>query len=220
MLMLNALRRPQHERIQGFYRRQAKFYESTRWSFLFGRKDVIKRLKLSSFNHLHLLEVGCGTGHNLKKLAQQHPNMRLTGLDVSDDMLTIAAQKVPSNNGKVVLQKADYMAEGNIPGRINPDIILISYVLTMMNPGWEAAISKAWEDLPLGGRIAIVDFNDTPVGAFKRWMAYNHVRMDGHLLPFLQARFKTVFFQKKRAYGGLWNYFVFVGVKSTPETEQ
>ncbi|MFZ1642432.1 MAG: hypothetical protein WAV07_13590, partial [Candidatus Contendobacter sp.] len=36
--------------------------------------------------------------------------------------------------------------------------------------------------------LAAVDFHDTRFPAFQRWMAVNHVRMDGHLPPCLNAR--------------------------------
>jgi S-adenosylmethionine-diacylgycerolhomoserine-N-methlytransferase len=203
----------QNKRMQAFYRRQAYFYEATRWAFLFGRNRLLQYLELPAQNRLHLLEVGCGTGHNLKNLEAQYPKMHLTGVDVSDDMLIISNRRIGKKKGKVQLHKIDYAA-GQAPlWEEAPDVVLFSYVLTMMNPGWEAAIESAIADLPPGGRIAVVDFHDSRIGWFKKWMHLNHVRMDAHLLPFLEGHFEPVVSQKKAAYAGLWQYFLFVGEK-------
>jgi len=43
-----------------------------------------------------LLEVGCGTGPVLRSLAESRPHLRLTGTEVSDHGLRVAARTVPS----------------------------------------------------------------------------------------------------------------------------
>lgn len=42
-----------------------------------------------------MLEVGCGTGHVLRALADAHPELRLTGAEVSADGLRLTAQAAP-----------------------------------------------------------------------------------------------------------------------------
>jgi S-adenosylmethionine-diacylgycerolhomoserine-N-methlytransferase len=44
-------------------------------------------------------------------------------------------------------------------------------------------------------------------------MKMNHVHMDAHLLPVLEASCRTETKEIHRAYGGMWQYLVFVGVK-------
>jgi S-adenosylmethionine-diacylgycerolhomoserine-N-methlytransferase len=83
----------------------------------------------------------------------------------------------------------------------------------MFNPGWDAAISAAIDDLNDGGTLAVVDFHRTPFGAFRRWMGVNHVRMEGHLLPVLEQRSAEPSHEIQRAYGGLWEYVLFSGRK-------
>jgi S-adenosylmethionine-diacylgycerolhomoserine-N-methlytransferase len=94
------------------------------------------------------------------------------------------------------------------------DGIVFSYALTMFNPGWELAIDAAARDLSDEGLIAVVDFHDTPCAWFGRWMGINHVRMEGHLLPRLRERFEPVYEEERRAFGGLWRYFLFIGRRS------
>jgi S-adenosylmethionine-diacylgycerolhomoserine-N-methlytransferase len=74
-------------------------------------------------------------------------------------------------------------------------------------------LDQAWQDLPAGAYIAVVDFHCSPLRWFRQWMQFNHVRMEKHLLPELEQRFTTNFKTVKSAYGGLWQYFIFVGQK-------
>ena len=93
------------------------------------------------------------------------------------------------------------------------DLIVFSYCLSMIDPGWERAVDSALRDLRPGGRLAVVDFHDTRFAGFRRWMGVNHVRMDGHLLSYLNARCPPVAQTLHSAYGGGWRYFRFIGQK-------
>jgi S-adenosylmethionine-diacylgycerolhomoserine-N-methlytransferase len=201
----------QPEIIQNYYRLHARFYEQTRWSFLFGRKKILQKLQLQTLNHLHLMEIGCGTGYNLVQLAETYPNMKLTGVDVSKEMLMVAEEKTEKHNDRIKLYRFPYESKKSPMGIPVPDILLFSYCLTMINPGWELAIDRAAESLLPDGRIAIVDFHSTKFSWFAKWMGFNHVRMDGHLIPYLENRFDTISYKKISVYGGLWSYFIFIG---------
>ena len=83
----------------------------------------------------------------------------------------------------------------------------------MFNPGWEAAIRAATDDLNEGGMLAVVDFHHSSSTVFRRWMGVNHVRMDAHLLPFLQSHLDDAAYKIHRAYGGVWEYVLFLGHK-------
>ena len=80
--------------IRNFYKFHARFYQATRWSFLFGRRRLIQAINLPSIGQSTLLEVGCGTGHNLKFLASHFPNLKLFGVDISPDMLRVASRNL------------------------------------------------------------------------------------------------------------------------------
>lgn len=202
----------QPEIMRAFYRRQAAIYDATRWAFLFGRKSVLAGLPIKDSEDQLLLEVGCGTGHNLRLLARRHLKLQLAGADVSAHMLARASKNLSGYSRRVQLFEN---AWGGSPLHLlrPPDFVLFSYSLTMFNPGWENAVRQAWQELPAGGRIAVVDFHDTGSGAFRWWMTMNHVRMDGHLLPFLHSEFKTERLEIRPAWLGLWRYFMYVGQK-------
>lgn len=201
----------QVEQLQRYYRFHARIYGATRWTFLFGRKEILANLNLSTLNRLNLLEVGCGSGHNLELLAKRHPNMRLNGIDVSSEMLEIAQKNTGRHASQVSLYQHIYGKEKMPEGLEPPDIILFSYCLSMINPGWEAALETAAKQLKTGGRIAVVDFHESGFNWFARWMGYNHVRMDGHLIPELDKHFEKTRMLTQSAYGGLWRYFLYIG---------
>jgi S-adenosylmethionine-diacylgycerolhomoserine-N-methlytransferase len=204
----------QNENMQRYYKIHAAIYDMTRWSFLLGRAALLNRLPFNTNTRKvrFLWEVGCGTGHNLNWLARNYPEVQIEGVDVSEDMLSIARKGLSKTKNGAKLHLGSYEQNGVRPAT-PPDVVLFSYALTMFNPGWQFAIQCAKEDLAPGGRIAIVDFHNSPVGWFKRWMRFNHVKMDGHLLPFLQKHFTPEHMEVKKAYFGLWEYVIFVGIK-------
>ena len=201
----------QAARIQQYYAFQSKIYDLTRWSFLFGRRAILELLPFAHEEPFHLLEVGCGTGYNLARLAQLYPESQLTGMDVSADMLAIARKRMLGHRRTVLLAQPYAPKFYSWTGKL--DAVLFPYSLTMINPQWESLIIQAYKDLKPGGCIAVVDFHASRVPAFKRHMSGHHVRMDAHLLPILEANFKTEVRKVKSAWFGLWEYVVYVGVK-------
>jgi S-adenosylmethionine-diacylgycerolhomoserine-N-methlytransferase len=201
----------QNSRMQNYYQLQSRIYDLTRWTFLFGRKEIIRRLPFDRNAAVSILEVGCGTGFNLRRLAAHFPNAKLTGLDVSEDMLQIARKNLKNKNVELFhgpYQKGDSSFSGKV------DAILFSYSLTMINPQWKDLIQQAYEDLNPGGIVALVDFHNSPLPFFKRHMGNHHVRMDSHLLPELKETFSPISESVKNAYLGFWQYVLFVGKKA------
>ncbi|HKJ95053.1 MAG TPA: methyltransferase domain-containing protein [Gammaproteobacteria bacterium] len=195
--------------IERYYRLQAPIYDLTRWSFLFGRRALVRHAARLS-EPATVLEVGCGTGSNLRQLARSFPAAQLVGVDASADMLAQARRRTRTCRDRVRLERCPY-DRARSGGAF--DLIVFSYALSMFNPGWEAALDGAWHDLAPDGLIAVVDFHASPIPAFKRWMGCNHVRMDGHLLPALTERFSVLRADTDASYGGLWSRFTFLGTK-------
>jgi S-adenosylmethionine-diacylgycerolhomoserine-N-methlytransferase len=197
--------------ITRYYRLHAGIYDLTRWTFLRGREDLIRQAA-ASCRPTEILEVGCGTGKNLLHLGRLFPEAQLQGLDLSPHMLAQAQRKLRGLGPRVTFVEAAYdrpVAQGRF------DLVVFSYALSMFNPGWEAALLTAGQDLSPGGAIAVVDFHDSPSQGFKRWMGLNHVRLDAHLLPRLRDRFPCGEWSTPSACGGLWSYVLFIG-KSRP----
>jgi S-adenosylmethionine-diacylgycerolhomoserine-N-methlytransferase len=197
--------------IESYYRLHSHIYDATRWSFLFGRTAVL-RAAAAVARPARILEVGCGTGKNLVNLCRLFPQAEVMGVDLSETMLAVARRKTAPLGGRVRLLHGAYgPAFQNEQPR---DLILFSYALSMFNPGFAEAIATAHRDLAPGGHVAVVDFHDTRLPFFERWMGVNHVRMNGQLQPELEARFEARTNRIQAAYGGAWRYLLFVGQKT------
>ncbi len=206
--------RMQPVKMRMYYKAHADIYDATRWTFLFGRKELLKLLSVKNTHSLTIMEIGCGTGYNLFRLADMYPDAQLIGWDVSEDMIREAENKLRDVNNEVKLINEPYgLASFPSP---QADIILFSYCLTMVNPHWQDLILQAAKDLKPNGMIAVVDFHQTPLGLYRRFMRNNHVEIQGQILPFLHQHFQVSQSKIQKAYGGLWSYFNFIGrVNST-----
>ncbi len=197
----------QSARMERYYRLHSHIYDYTRWSFLFGRKKIIG-MTADFVKPRRILEVGCGTGANLEALALTFPDASTTGVDISDSMLNKSRRRLDKYGDRLELLNCNY----NRPVRRGcHDLVLFSYTLTMINPGWRDALNAAAADLAPGGCLAVVDFHRGGTAWFSGWMGMNHVRMEGELLPSLQQSFEPLFLSETKAYGGLWQYFYFIG---------
>ena len=192
--------------LQSYYRLHSKIYDATRWAFLFGR------------NHLHqffptlpdkpaILDFGCGTGKQLRFLAQTYPEGSITGIDQSPEMLSIAQGKV---SDAIKLIQNDYNSASFPPDSF--DLIVASYSLSMVSD-LPATLNTLSNHLKPNGFIAAVDFDATPFRWFNRWMDKNHVHFDDRLFHSLDETFKTQKIITKKAYLGLYTYSFFVGKK-------
>lgn len=199
-------------RMEAYYRFHAPIYDATRWSFLFGRNELIRRISALT-TPVNILEIGCGTGKNLIRLNHYFPQAKITGLDASASMLKLAHKNLGPLAQRVSLLHQVYdcpLSETDLEDKF--DLILCMYSLSMMNPGWEQVIASAHHDLNQGGFIAVVDFHNANWPLFK-WLMRIHVRLNGHLLPKLQTCFQTQFVELRPAYGGFWQYLLFAGHK-------
>jgi S-adenosylmethionine-diacylgycerolhomoserine-N-methlytransferase len=198
--------------VRNYYRLHAGIYDATRWSFLFGRGLMLELAAALRPAPKRILEVGCGTGRNLAALARRFPDAQITGVDLSEAMLAIARRKTVKFGSRVTLVQGAYGAA--LEPRRGHDLVVCSYALSMFNPGFEAAIAAVRSDLAPAGHVIVVDFHGSGQRWFARWMGYNHVRMDGQLRPLLREKFVPVTDRLDSAYGGLWQYLVFVGRRS------
>jgi len=160
------------------YRRQRHIYDASRKFYLLGRDELIARVDAHAGDHV--LEIGCGTGRNLIKLARKYPCARLYGLDVSAAMLDTARGSIQraGRESQIRLARGDatgFDAEA-LFGRARFDRIVISYALSMIPP-WREALARAFNAVAPGGSLHIVDFGDcaglpTPFkAALHAWLA-------------------------------------------------
>jgi S-adenosylmethionine-diacylgycerolhomoserine-N-methlytransferase len=182
------------ELMDRMYRRQRHIYDLSRKFYLLGRDEAIAGLRARPGSRV--LEIGCGTGRNLVKLARAYPEARLFGLDVSREMLASAAAALASArlSARIALAQGDATAfdPQALFGEGEFDRVLVSYALSMI-PRWREALAQALDVLAAGGLLHIVDFGDCAglPGPFKaglrRWLAAFDVTPRDDLGPTLHA---------------------------------
>ena len=180
--------------MDAMYRHQRYIYDASRKFYLLGRDRMIAGLAPPPGGTI--LEIGCGTGRNLIRIARAYPGRPCFGLDVSAEMLTTARQSVAKAGlaERIVLKQAD--ATGFDPqalfGQAGFDRIVISYALSMIPP-WQGVVEEALRRLSPGGELHIVDFGDqaglpAPFKAvLNRWLALFHVTPRRDLAAVLEA---------------------------------
>jgi S-adenosylmethionine-diacylgycerolhomoserine-N-methlytransferase len=143
------------------YRRQRHIYDLSRKFYLLGRDEAIAGLNAGPGDRV--LEIGCGTGRNLVKLATAYPEARLYGLDVSREMLASAAAALARAglSRRIALGQGDAMAfdPQALFGCAEFERVMISYALSMIPP-WREALGQALDVLAPGGSLHVVDFGD------------------------------------------------------------
>jgi S-adenosylmethionine-diacylgycerolhomoserine-N-methlytransferase len=180
------------ELMDSIYRHQRYIYDATRKYYLLGRDQMIRGLRMTP--RQSLLEIGCGTGRNLAVAARHYPDIRLFGLDISQEMLTSASKTLLClGRAEPVLKLGDAaeLKAGDF-GVAGFDRIMISYALSMI-PEWERTIDAALAALKPGGSLHIADFGQQrrlPVWfryGLKGWLKRFHVTPRAELETVLRA---------------------------------
>lgn len=149
--------------IKQMYKLHSKFYDITRWIFIWNRYRAIKELDAGRGDSV--LIVGCGTGYGFDKiLSRIGDSGKIIGVDYSEDMLEKARRKVEKNKWKnieLIQADASYYKAKNI------DEVLYSYSISMI-PEWCKSLRNSYESLNKGGRLVIVDFGEVKIPILKQ----------------------------------------------------
>jgi S-adenosylmethionine-diacylgycerolhomoserine-N-methlytransferase len=195
-----------------YYAWHSRIYDATRWGFLFDRDVILKDLQLAPGHTV--VEVGCGTGRNLSEvLLRIGPSGKIYAVDCAESMVTRSRGRVRKlGAANIHVLNREYGDEPVAPG--HADAVLMSYSLSMI-PRWREALQCALGELKPRGRIGVVDFcleRPSPLTlGFARWMAANHVAIDPCYRETLSSVFCPVQCVTRRAFGGLWSFYRFVG---------
>ena len=185
------------ETVDRIYRHQRHLYDSTRRFTLIGRNTLMDTMNVSGGEKV--LEMGCGTGRNLIRLARRHPKADLFGIDASNEMLATARRKIAAAHLSHRITLATCLAEDLSPqalfgAPIQFDKIFFSYSLSMM-PNWQDALTTAFEHLAPSGTLHVLDFWDqenwpNPIRRLlNQWLSLFQVRFDPEMIPSLSRHF-------------------------------
>jgi S-adenosylmethionine-diacylgycerolhomoserine-N-methlytransferase len=137
-----------------YYGVSRSFYDLTRKYYLFGRDTALRQLAAEPWSRL--VEIGPGTGRNLRKLRAMRPDAAYGGVEASDEMLDLARRRCPwARFQQGFAEETDYT--GLLGAR--PDRVLFSYCLSMVQER-EKAIEAARRSVSADGEVVIVDFAD------------------------------------------------------------
>jgi S-adenosylmethionine-diacylgycerolhomoserine-N-methlytransferase len=172
---------PHKETMNAVYRYMKYVYDATRIFFLPGRRTIQRNLPIDAATRV--LEVGCGTGYNLRKLAELHPECKFLGLDISSEMISFARSQMDKRglSDRVSIVEGDVADMDRENADAAFDCVFFSYSLSMI-PLWCDALEQAFSLLGADGELWIVDFGDfrffpAPIRRFlfRRYAGMMHV---------------------------------------------
>jgi S-adenosylmethionine-diacylgycerolhomoserine-N-methlytransferase len=146
-----------------------------------------------------LIELGGGTAAGLHHLGSRiHDLAEIHVVDCCPSLLAQARQRREREGWEHVQCHQADATTWRPPHGV--DVVVLSYALTMM-PTWEAVLANAVAMLPVGGRLAVVDFHlssaKPPAGRvrhgtlrrwfWRRWFAHDGVHLDHQRLDTIYA---------------------------------
>lgn len=95
------------EKMQDFFARRVDNYDDHMLNEVKGcREGYVKMAELIPYNANELLDLGCGTGLELEEIFKRFPNISVTGIDITREMLDKLNEKYKDK--KITLINEDY----------------------------------------------------------------------------------------------------------------
>ena len=160
--------------LEAYYSKVHGFYDATRKYFLLGRDRLLEQI--AEDQPEIIIEVGCGTGRNLRKLRRMLPGARFGAIEPCPSMREHALRKIP---GLRVTPEFAEDADLTALFSAKPDAILLSYTLSMMRDPVRA-LRNCVGALAPGGRVYAVDFgNGRGLGGLGRKLFLGGLKNEG-----------------------------------------
>jgi ubiquinone/menaquinone biosynthesis C-methylase UbiE len=161
------------------YSAAAKDYDE-QWSFYVDGTTRATMSRLEIAPTASVLDVGCGTGELLVRLAAKYPNARLSGLDPVPEMLAVARTKLSEN----VDLRAGWANELPWPDGAFDVVVSCNMFHYITYP--VAAVQEMERVLRPGGRFVITDWCDDYL-ACRLCTAYLRLVSKAHYKTYRQA---------------------------------
>lgn len=146
-------------RMERMYRPQRLIYDLTRKPYLLGRDRLLDGIVAPP--GARILEIGFGTGRNLRRLGRRLPGVLLCGVEPARSMLELAARRLRRDGFADRARLAWCTAETLDPlrqfGVEAFDHVIASYCLSMIGDPLPA-LDRALAVLAPGGTFHLVDF--------------------------------------------------------------
>jgi ubiquinone/menaquinone biosynthesis C-methylase UbiE len=173
------LNRDQVDPVVKEYSAAAKDYDE-QWSFYVDGTTRATMSRLEIAPTASVLDVGCGTGELLVRLAAKYPNARLSGLDPVPEMLAVGRTKLSEN----VDLRAGWANELPWPDGAFDVVVSCNMFHYISHP--VAAVQEMERVLRPGGRFVITDWCDDYL-ACRLCTAYLRLVSKAHYKIYRQA---------------------------------
>ena len=119
---------------------------------------LVRRLK-----PMHILDLATGTGDLAIKMAKRIPEAHIMGVDLSDNMLAVAAEKIRrcGLDDHIALYQGD--AENLELGDSSVDVVTVAFGVRNFG-NIEQGLSEIWRTLRSGGHLVVLEFSARKVG--------------------------------------------------------
>jgi malonyl-CoA O-methyltransferase len=154
-------------------------------------EKLVDFLDLDYFNKI--LEIGCGTGVYTSKLKERYPEVDITAIDISTDMVEMARRKIPSSNISFYVSDAEGLKMGQ-----KFDLITSNASLQWFS-ALDRSFSRFSEHLSPGGVICFSIYGPETFKEFKEVLGAHF----GHRKWLSSSRF----FSKGEVEDALGRYF-------------
>ena len=149
------------------YNKLAPFYTVFEYVFLLPPRIRARAVRTIDLNYGDsVLEVGCGSGRNLKHLVNAvGPGGRVYGADISEGMLAQARGLCERNGWRNVHLLHSDAVVLSLPEKVDGTLFSLSYATMIQR---REILRHAWDQLKPGGRLVIMDAR-IPKGKIGEW---------------------------------------------------
>lgn len=149
------------------YSKLANYYDELGWSKNASLElDLINNVLIE--NNVvpeTLCDLGCGTGELLSLLNESYDDLEMIGIDLSDDMISVAKKKLKDNK-KAKLVTGD-MRSFKLAKRVDAITCMYDTINHLLKKEyWRDSFKCIYDSLKYGG-VFVMDF--VPLGSLKNW---------------------------------------------------